>query len=71
MRLTIYDVMGREVIRLADGDMTAGYHQEVWNGEGIDGRTIPTGIYIARLHATPTAGVTKEFTKSIKMLLLK
>ena len=64
MFLAIYDLMGREVIRLADGDMTAGYHQVVWNGKGADGRTLPTGIYIARL-------VAPGYSKSIKMLLLK
>ncbi|MCH8838321.1 MAG: fibronectin type III domain-containing protein [Candidatus Marinimicrobia bacterium] len=62
--LVIHDIMGREVIRLADGDMTAGYHQVVWNGKGTDGRTLPTGIYIARL-------TTPDYSQSIKMLLLK
>ncbi|MCH8839009.1 MAG: fibronectin type III domain-containing protein, partial [Candidatus Marinimicrobia bacterium] len=62
--LAIYDLMGREVIRLAHGDLTAGYHQVVWNGKDADGRTLPTGIYIAKL-------TTPGYTKSIKMLLLK
>jgi hypothetical protein len=69
--LAIYDLLGREVVRLADGDMTAGYHQVVWNGKGTDGRTLPTGIYIARLLVPPKAGVAPGYSRSIKMLLLK
>ena len=62
--IVVYDLMGREVARLVDRDMTAGYHQVIWDGRTVHGREVPTGIYIARL-------VTPEFTKSIKMLLLK
>ncbi len=64
VRIVVYDILGREVARLVDRDMTAGYHQVIWNGRTAIGREVPTGIYIARL-------VTPEFTKSIKMLLLK
>ncbi len=36
------------------------------------GEKVPSGIYIARLSIIPpTAGVTPEYTKSIKMLLLR
>ena len=40
------------------------YYQAQWNGKNQNGRELPSGIYIARL-ATP------EYTKSIKMVLLK
>ncbi len=64
LSLVVYDIMGREIARLVDRDMTAGYHQVMWNGRDSVGREVPTGVYIARL-------VTPEFTKSIKMVLLK
>ncbi|UCD38507.1 MAG: T9SS type A sorting domain-containing protein, partial [Fidelibacterota bacterium] len=57
--LVVYDILGREVVRLVDGYMEPSYHQVQWDGQGC-----PSGIYIARL-ATP------EYTKSIKMVLLK
>ncbi len=71
---TIYDLLGREVARLVNGSQQPGYYQIVWNGRTASGRELPSGIYIARLHATPTpptAGVTPEYTRSIKMVLLK
>ncbi|MFB0516681.1 MAG: FlgD immunoglobulin-like domain containing protein [Candidatus Neomarinimicrobiota bacterium] len=60
----VYDLAGREVIRLVDGYMEPGYHQTQWNGRNASGQNFPSGIYIARL-------VTPEYTRSIKMLLLK
>ena len=71
VRLLIYDVSGREVARLADGLQPPGHYQIMWAGISEDGRPLPSGIYIGRLLATPTAGVTAEYTQSIKMLLLK
>jgi hypothetical protein len=57
--LIVYDLLGREVARLVDGYMEPRYHEVQWDGRGF-----PSGIYIARL-------VTPEYSKSIKMVLLK
>jgi hypothetical protein len=62
--LIIYNVMGREVARLVDGYMEPGYHQAQWDRRSAIGRELPSGIYIARL-------VAPEYSKSIKMVLLK
>lgn len=62
--LVVYDILGREVARLVDGYMEAGYHQVQWNGGDRLGGEVPSGIYIAQL-------MTPEYTNSIKMLLLK
>jgi hypothetical protein len=62
--LIVYDVLGRKVKRLLDGQLEPGYHQLQWDGRNAGGREVPSGIYIARL-------VTPEYNKSIKMLLLK
>ncbi|GAH58771.1 unnamed protein product, partial [marine sediment metagenome] len=64
LSLVVYDLMGREVARLVDRDLTAGYHQAIWNGRDKAGREVPTGIYIARM-------VTPEYSKAIRMALLK
>ncbi len=62
--ILVYDLLGREVVRLIDGFREPGYQQVVWNGRTATGKAVPSGIYIARL-------VTPDYTKSIKMLLLK
>ncbi|MFC1620079.1 FG-GAP-like repeat-containing protein [Candidatus Neomarinimicrobiota bacterium] len=64
VRLVIYDMLGREVVRLVRGRREAGHHQIIWNGRMADGREVPSGVYIVRM-ATPT------YTKSMKMVLLK
>jgi len=64
VRLVIYDLRGREVSRLVDAHAGPGYRQLSWDGQDQAGRELPTGIYIARL-------LTPEFTKTIKMVLLK
>jgi len=69
--LVVYDLLGREVVRLLDSRWEPGYHQVVWNGRDRYGRNVPSGIYIARLFIPLTAGVAPEYSKSIKMLLLK
>lgn len=64
VRLTIYDLQGREILRLVNQQMEAGYHQIQWHSRDQKGRELPSGIYIARL-------VTPDYTKSIKIVLLK
>ncbi|MFC1481797.1 DUF5123 domain-containing protein [Candidatus Neomarinimicrobiota bacterium] len=57
--LVVYDVVGREVVRLVDGDMPAGFHSIVLNQPQM-----ASGIYFYRL-------ISGEFTKTHKMLMLK
>ncbi|MCH8023570.1 MAG: T9SS type A sorting domain-containing protein [Candidatus Marinimicrobia bacterium] len=64
IRIVMYDLLGREVVRLMDGRREPGYHSVVWNGRDRTGRYVPTGIYIARL-------MTPGYTKSIKTVLMK
>jgi hypothetical protein len=49
VRLTVYDVMGRQVATLADGAMGAGTHQVRWSGEGDGGQSLGSGVYLMRL----------------------
>ncbi len=70
--LVIYDLMGREVVRLVEGGRDAGWQAVVWDGRDARGREVPTGIYIARLSIIPpTAGVTPQGTKAIKLVMMK
>ncbi|MCD6233620.1 MAG: T9SS type A sorting domain-containing protein [Candidatus Marinimicrobia bacterium] len=55
----IFDVQGREVAQLFEGNLQAGTHEWIWNGGKL-----ATGIYLVRV----TAG---EWNGLRKMILLK
>lgn len=57
--LAVYDILGREVAKLVDRKLTAGTH-----GVTFDATDLASGVYFYRL----TSG---EFTKSMKMMLVK
>ncbi|HTY58741.1 MAG TPA: T9SS type A sorting domain-containing protein [Bacteroidota bacterium] len=57
--LAVYDVLGRRVATLVDGNLPAGAHTAVW-----DGRSCATGVYFYRLRA-------EGFAQTKKMLLLR
>jgi len=57
--LIIYDLQGREVAKLIDGEMNAGNHNVTW-----DARNAASGVYIYRL----TSG---NFVDTKKMVLMK
>ena len=59
MTLSVYDVQGREMLKLIDGYMNAGMHQVRLNAKDF-----VSGIYFARLSAG-------EFTQTQKLLLIK
>ncbi|MFB0515889.1 MAG: T9SS type A sorting domain-containing protein [Candidatus Neomarinimicrobiota bacterium] len=47
--LVVYDLLGRELVRLVDSRLGSGYHWAIWNGRTADGDQASAGIYIARL----------------------
>ncbi len=49
VKLALYDARGRLVVELADETLPAGAHEVRWNGQGADGRAMPSGTYLARL----------------------
>ncbi len=51
IRLGIYDVAGRLVYTPFEGKLPAGRHAMTWNGKDTTGRTVPAGVYFARLVA--------------------
>ena len=62
--LVIYDLGGNVVRTLESGMNEPGWYEHEWNGLTIDGRTVSTGIYFARIAAG-------DYSKTIKMLYLK
>jgi flagellar hook assembly protein FlgD len=49
VNLTIFDIAGRKVRTLVDGNLAAGYHQRAWDGKGMDGSQARAGVYFYRL----------------------
>ncbi len=62
--LRIYDVHGRLIATLADGNVPAGRHSLLWDGRNASGEQVASGLYFYRLAAG-------DHTQSRKMLLLK
>ena len=50
--LTIHDLQGRRVARLADGEQAAGSHAVEWTGSDGVGRPLGAGVYFVRLTVT-------------------
>jgi len=50
-RLTIYDILGREVAVLVDEEKPARRHRVRWNGHDAGGRRVSTGMYFYSLRA--------------------
>lgn len=62
--LTVYDLLGREVAVLADGDMSAGTHELTWDGRTQEGMSCGSGVYLYRL-------VTPHGSESRSMMLVR
>ncbi|GBE29341.1 hypothetical protein BMS3Bbin04_00353 [bacterium BMS3Bbin04] len=55
VKVAVFDILGREVIRLANGEMmTAGYHTLNWNAAGQ-----ASGVYFLQVEAGPEKAVRK------------
>jgi hypothetical protein len=59
VRLVVYDVTGRRVATLVDGDVGAGTHDITWAGEGDGGGSVASGVYFARLETATARTVYK------------
>jgi PKD repeat protein len=51
VKLTIYDMLGQEVITLVNKTEEAGYKSVNWNGLNQHGQLVSTGIYFYRIQA--------------------
>ena len=51
VRVAIYDLAGRSIRMLADGQYEAGTHELRWDGTDTSGRRVRDGVYFCRLDA--------------------
>jgi hypothetical protein len=47
--LVIYDMTGRRVKTLIDGQVAPGYHETLWRGDNDQGQQVSSGVYVAVL----------------------
>jgi endonuclease I len=64
VRVEIFDLSGRLVSVVAEGELPAGEHEVVWAGLDADGRAVAAGVYFCALRAGGSEG-------RRKMVLLK
>ncbi|MGB2869038.1 MAG: T9SS type A sorting domain-containing protein [Bacteroidota bacterium] len=65
VELKVYDILGREVRALFNGDqMNPGTHTVLWNGRNNANQPVATGVYFYRI-------IAGGYVQSMKMILLK
>jgi hypothetical protein len=64
VELTIYNVLGQQVVTLIHDEYPAGVHQVIWSGMDGEGRAVASGVYLYRLTAAGNV-------MTRKMMLLK
>ena len=62
--VTIYNLVGQKVTTLVDGRRSGGFHTVDWYGINSNGESVASGLYFFRIE-------TENFSKTLKMLLLK
>ncbi|MCH8962325.1 MAG: T9SS type A sorting domain-containing protein, partial [Bacteroidetes bacterium] len=51
VRMVVYDVLGRRVATLVEGEATAGYHAVVWDGRSDAEVPVGSGLYLVRMQS--------------------
>jgi methionine-rich copper-binding protein CopC len=64
VNLSIYDILGNEVIVLVHQNQAPGTYNIIWDAVDRNGRQVSGGVYFYRIK-------TREFTKTKKLILLK
>jgi len=64
VKIYIYNTLGQLVKTIDQGENSVGTHTVEWDGKNDDGDTLSSGVYFYQLR-------TKDFNKTMKMLLVK
>ena len=68
VRIGVYDVLGREIVNLADGELDAGRYRGAWRGLDRGGRLLTAGVYFFRMEAIAPDGA-KKLVATRKVML--
>ena len=66
VRLAVYDLLGREVAVLVDGQQEPGDYSATWDATGM-----PSGTYFCRMQVQPLEGNGGNFSAVQKLLLVR
>jgi len=75
--LTVYNIIGQTVRRLAQGNKQASHHVIHWDGKNSDGHLVPSGVYFSKLEVVRKTTINnKNVTQVVysdvrKMIFLK
>lgn len=64
VQLVVYNLLGREVKRIVDERLSAGYQSFAWDGRDNLGNLAPNGVYFYKL-------ITPTFSSTRKMILIR
>jgi hypothetical protein len=64
--IVVYDIIGREVATIANGNYSAGYYTVSFNAEHM-----ASGMYMYRMTSTSLSGEQKTYTNTKKLMLVK
>jgi len=64
VRLTVYNVLGQQVVELINGNLQAGPVQSTWMGDDAKGGPVASGVYLYKLKVN-------DVTLTRKMVLMK
>ncbi len=62
-RVEVFDLLGRRIRLVYDGELPAGRHQLAWDGRDASGHRAPSGLYLLRL-----AAADQSITRRVVML---
>jgi len=69
--LSVYDMRGREIVRLAEGPWPAGAHDVTWRGRDGDGAPVASGAYFARLNIRSGDGSPRPANMVTRLTLVR
>jgi hypothetical protein len=65
VRLTVYDLIGREVAALVNDQLAPGYYRCTWNASRM-----PSGVYLYRMVSLSSSAEKQQIFEAVKKLLL-
>jgi flagellar hook assembly protein FlgD len=67
--IAIYDLAGREVAQLVNGEMEGGFYSTRWGGQNRAGELVQRGVYFLRMSARALRDGSR-FTATRRMLVM-
>ena len=49
VNVTVYNILGNEIITLQNGELVAGRHSIQWNANNTYGQKVPSGLYLYKV----------------------